>query len=80
MTNYSKVEWFEEPKPYGHIWDPEIAHSVRPKELVARYNDLVDAYTTLCEQRRTMIDCIKHIGVQVKAAEIAVGKSVRENY
>lgn len=80
QSEYPKVEFFEKDETsiisHGYIRDPEASIEVMPWELVGMYNDLVDELTTLRRRMQATIECIKHIGAYVKAAEIAAGKDV----
>jgi hypothetical protein len=78
-ADYPKVEWHQDTDQAGwgtsgYISDGSNTGVVLPEVLVKRYNDLVDELTTLRTDRKALVECIQHVSVAVRAAEIALRK------
>lgn len=73
MSDYPKVEWAEafEGDQRGFIRDIGGQFEVMPMEMVRNYNGLVDELARTYERLNVAMQCVRQIGVAVKALDIA---------
>jgi hypothetical protein len=70
VSDYPKVDWHDD----GYIVDAEQRFEVTSRELIDRYNALVDDLAVAEAQLRAVRQVTKQFNVHVKALEVAVGK------
>jgi hypothetical protein len=79
QSDHLLVEWYRIPDQEewgndGYIRDVANHERVEPAALVDQYNYLVGRVGTLRDNHRAAVEVTKHLSVDVKALEIALGK------